>query len=298
MWKGVYPAVTTKFDEQGGLDHTEMGRCFDLMIDAGCDGLIVAGSLGEGSMLSQEERLAVMETARTSAGERPVLMTVAEAGTREACQLAEQAAKAGAAGLMIVPSPIYHTDRDETVANLRTIAAAGDLPVMIYSNRVAYRVDVTPDIMEELADDWRFVAIKESSDDIRRTTDIINRLGDRYAVLTGVDNLAYEALAVGAVGWVAGLVTAFPRETVAIWRLMQAGRPAEALAIYRWFRPLLDLDVSTYLVQNIKLAEVFAINTNDRVRAPRLPLSGERRAAVEAVVRRAMEDRPVLPDFD
>ncbi len=297
MWKGVYPAVTTKFDEHGGLDHTEMGRCFDLMIDAGCDGLIVAGSLGEGSMLSQEERLAVMETAKSSAGERPVLMTVAEAGTREACQLVEQAAKAGAAGLMIVPSPIYHTDRDETVANLRTIAAAGDLPVMIYSNRVAYRVDVTPDIMEELADDWRFVAIKESSDDIRRTTDIINRLGDRYKVLTGVDNLAYEALAVGAVGWVAGLVTAFPRETVAIWRLMQAGRHAEALAIYRWFRPLLDLDVSTYLVQNIKLAEVFAINTNDRVRAPRLPLSGDRRAAVEAVIRKAMDNRPMLPDF-
>ena len=168
---------------------------------------------------------------------------------------------------------------------------------MIYSNRVAYRVDVTVDLMERLADDARFVAIKESSDDIRRSTEIINRLGDRYDLFTGVDNLAFEALAVGAVGWVAGLVVAFPAETVAIYRLMQAGRTAEALALYRWFRPLLDLDVSTYLVQNIKLAEVLAIGSNDRVRRPRQPLTGQRRAEVERVVRDALACRPVLPDL-
>jgi len=298
MWKGVLPAVTTKFTEDGSLDHSEMRRCFDLQINAGCDGLIVAGSLGEGSMLSQDERLDVMKTAQESAGDRPVLMTVAEAGTREACQLAERAAKANASGLMIVPSPIYHTDRDETVANLKAIAEAGDLPVMIYSNRVAYRVDVTPDIMEELAEDPRFVAIKESSDDIRRTTEIINRLGDRYAILTGVDNLAFEALAVGAVGWVAGLVVAFPKETVAIYRLMQAGRQAEALAIYRWFRPLLDLDVSTYLVQNIKLAEALAIGSTERTRMPRRPLSGQRRKQVENIIKQAMIERQSLGDMN
>jgi 4-hydroxy-tetrahydrodipicolinate synthase len=196
---------------------------------------------------------------------------------------------------MVVPSPIYHTDRRETVATLKAVAAAGDLPVMIYSNRVAYRVDVTPDIMEDLADDARFVAIKESSDDIRRTTEILSRLGDRYAVLTGVDNLAFEALVVGAVGWVAGLVCAFPRETVAIYRLVKAGRLEEALAIYRWFRPLLDLDVSTYLVQNIKLAEALAIDSNERVRMPRLPLAGEARARVAGVVRAALDGRPSLP---
>jgi len=195
---------------------------------------------------------------------------------------------------MVVPSPIYHTEPRETVAALRAVAEAGDLPVMIYSNRVAYRVDVTPQIMEELASDERFVAIKESSDDIRRTTEIINHFGDRYAVLTGVDNLAFEALSVGAVGWVAGLVCAFPSETVAIHRLMKAGQREEALALYRWFRPLLDLDVSTYLVQNIKLAETLAIGSNDRVRAPRLPLAGERRANVERIVREAMERRPEL----
>jgi 4-hydroxy-tetrahydrodipicolinate synthase len=166
---------------------------------------------------------------------------------------------------------------------------------MVYSNRVAYRVDVTVEIMAELASEPLFVAIKESCDDIRRSTEMINRFGDRFDLFTGVDNLAFEALAVGAVGWVAGLVCAFPKETVAIWRLMQAGRTAEALEIYRWFRPLLDLDVSTYLVQNIKLAEVLAIGTNDRVRMPRQPLFGERRAAVERIVRNAMATRPVLP---
>jgi dihydrodipicolinate synthase/N-acetylneuraminate lyase len=174
------------------------------------------------------------------------------------------------------------------------VAEAGDLPVMIYSNRLAYRVDVTPEIMEELASDARFVAVKESSDDIRRTTEIFNRLGDRYAVLTGVDNLAFEALTVGAVGWVAGLVCAFPSETVAIYRLIKAGRLAEALEIYRWFRPLLDLDVSTYLVQNIKLAEALAIGSTEYVRAPRAPLSGARRVAVEKIINDAMAKRSKL----
>jgi 4-hydroxy-tetrahydrodipicolinate synthase len=294
MWKGVFPAVTTKFTQDDALDHKEMERCFALQIEAGVDGLVVNGSLGEGSMLSHDERLAVMRTAQSVAGGKPVLMTVAEAATRDAAALARKAAKAGAAGLMVVPSPIYHTNPKETVATLRAVAEAADLPVMIYSNRVAYRVDVTPEIMEELASDERFVAIKESSDDIRRTLEIFNRLGDRYDVFTGVDNLAFEALALGAVGWVAGLGLAFPHETVAIWRLMRAKRHDEALAIYRWFRPLLDLDVSTYLVQNIKLAEAIAIGSTEHVRAPRLPLEGERRARVEKIVRDALAARPRL----
>ncbi|MEX0406108.1 dihydrodipicolinate synthase family protein [Aquibium sp. LZ166] len=295
MWAGVFPAVTTKFTESDELDHAEMERCFALQMEAGCDGIIVAGSLGEGPMLSHEEKLEVLKTARGVAGGKPVLLTVNEPGTREACAMAKKAAAAGADGLMVVPSPIYHTNPDETVAALSAVAAAGDLPVMIYSNRLAYRVDVTIPIMEELAADARFVAVKESSDDIRRSTDIVNAFGDRFDLFTGVDNLAFEALSVGAIGWVAGLVTAFPAETVAIYRLMKSGRRDEALAIYRWFRPLLDLDVSTYLVQNIKLAEVFAIGTNDRVRMPRKPLSGERRATVEKVVKDAMATRPELP---
>ena len=297
MWAGVFPAVTTKFTEDDRLDHAEMERCFGLQMDAGCDGIIVCGSLGEGPMLSHDEKLEVFETARKVASGKPVLMTVNEPATRDACALAKRAAKAGADGLMIVPSPIYHTNPEETVATLSAVAAAGGLPVMIYSNRLAYRVDVTVDIMEELAGDDLFVAVKESSDDIRRSTDIINAFGDRFDLFTGVDNLAFEALSVGAIGWVAGLVTAFPRETVAIYQLMKQGRRDEALAIYRWFRPLLDLDVSTYLVQNIKLAEVLEIGTNDRVRMPRMPLSGDRRTQAEAVVRAAIASRPALPAF-
>jgi 1-pyrroline-4-hydroxy-2-carboxylate deaminase len=295
VWSGIFPAVTTKFTADDELDHAEMERCFSLYMDAGCDGLIVCGSLGEGPMLHHDEKLAVLATARKMAAGRPVLLTVNEAATRDACDLAKRAAKAGADGLMVVPSPIYHTDRDETVATLKAVAEAGDLPVMIYSHRIAYRVDVTVDIMAELAADARFVAVKESSDDIRRTTDIVNAFGDRFDLFTGVDNLAFEALSVGATGWVAGLVTAFPKETVAIHRLMMASRRDEALAIYRWFRPLLDLDVSTYLVQNIKLAEMLAIGSNERVRLPRRPLSGERRATVEKTVREAIAKRPALP---
>lgn len=295
MWQGVIPAVTTKFDQDGNLDFAEMARCFDLLMEAGCDGLIACGSLGEGPMLSHAERLDVLRAAKEACGARPALLTVAEAATRDACALAEKAARAGADGLMVVPSTIYHSNHKETVATLRAIAAAGDLPIMLYSNRLAYRVDVTTDMLEELADDPRFVAVKESSDDIRRSTEIINRLGARYDLFTGVDNLAFEALAVGAVGWVAGLVLAFPHETVAIYRLMQAGRHAEALAIYRWFRPLLDLDVSTYLVQNIKLAEAMAIGSNERVRAPRLPLEGAQRERASAIICAAMACRPALP---
>jgi dihydrodipicolinate synthase/N-acetylneuraminate lyase len=295
MWKGVLPAVTTKFTEAGDLDFREMDRCYALQVQAGVDGLIACGSLGEGPMLSHDERLDVLKTIQQAAAGKPALLTVAEAGTREACKLAERAAKQGASGLMVVPSPIYFTNRDETIANLKAIAAAADLPVMIYSNRVAYRVDVTVEMMAELAEDKLFVAIKESSDDIRRTTEIINRFGDRFDVFTGVDNLAYEAHTMGAVGWVAGLVVAFPRETVAVWKLLDQGRREEALAIYRWFRPLLDLDVSTYLVQNCKLAEALAIKSNERVRGPRQPLGGAERARVEAIVRKAIETRPALP---
>jgi 4-hydroxy-tetrahydrodipicolinate synthase len=296
MWKGIFPAVTTKFTVEDTLDHAEMERCFSLLMDAGCDGLIVAGSLGEGPMLSHDEKLEVLKTAQKVAKGKPVLLTINEAATREAKALAVRAAKAGADGLMVVPSPIYHTNPKETADSLKAVAAAGDLPVMVYSNRVAYRVDVTPDVMAELASDSHIVAIKESSDDIRRSIDMVNRFGDRFDLFTGVDNLAFEALSVGAVGWVAGLVTAFPRETVVVYRLMREGRTAEALALYRWFRPLLDLDVSTYLVQNIKLAEAHAIGSNDRVRLPRQPLAGAERERVETIIKDALAVRPELPE--
>lgn len=295
MWTGMMPAVTTKFTADGGLDRAEMERCFALQIEAGNAGLITCGTLGEGNMLSPDERIEVLRIAKSVAGSRPVLLTISEPGTREACALAARAAKAGADGLMVVPSPIYHTSRAETITNLNAIANAGGLPVMIYSNRVGYRVDVTPEMMVELAENPLMVAIKESSDDIRRCTEIFNTLGDRFKVLTGVDNLGLEALLMGCDGWVSGVSVAFPTENQAIYDLVKAGRIAEARAIYRWMRPLLDLDVSTFLVQQIKLAETIAIGSNERVRAPRQPLSGEHRARVEALVRERIACRPALP---
>jgi 4-hydroxy-tetrahydrodipicolinate synthase len=297
-WSGVFPAVTTKFDEDGALDIGEMERCYALQLESGVDGLIAGGSLGEGSMLSQEEKIEAIHTCRrVSAGRVPVLGTISEPATAAGRAMARAAEDAGADGLMVIPSTIYMTDRRETLANLRAIAGASGLPIMVYINPLAYRVDVTPEMLEDLADEPRIVAIKESSDDIRRTTEVINRVGDRFAVFSGVDNLALESLVMGATGWVAGLVNAFPAETVAIYRLVRAGRIEEARAIYRWFRPLLDLDVSTYLVQNIKLVEAIAIGSNDRVRLPRLAHIGERRAEIERLVREQMEIRPPLPDL-
>ncbi|WP_169545270.1 dihydrodipicolinate synthase family protein [Sneathiella aquimaris] len=297
MWKGMMPAVTTKFNEDGSIDVAEMERCIGLQMDAGNAGVIVCGTLGEGSMLSPEERIDVLKIAKSACGDKPVLLTVSEAGTREACDLAQMGRKAGADGLMVVPSPIYHTDRDETITNLKAISSAGDLPVMIYSNRVAYRVDVTPEMMVELAEDDRMVAIKESSDDIRRLTDIVNMCGDRYNILTGVDNLGLEALLMGADGWVSGVSIAFPEENQRIYDLVQEGRITEAREIYRWLRPLLDLDVSTALVQQIKLAEAIAIGSTEHVRAPRQILKGEHRAKVEKIIRDQIACRPNLSKY-
>ncbi|PKA39640.1 dihydrodipicolinate synthase family protein [Rhizobium sullae] len=297
MWRGVFPAVTTKFTENGELDLAEMERCFGLQADAGVDGIIVCGSLGENMTLEPEEKLEILKVARSTAGSKPVLMTVCESSTKRGAAAAKAAAKTGASGFMILPGVPYKSAPEETLAHVQAIATAGGLPVMVYNNPVAYGVDVTIPMFEELAKDDLVVAMKESTDDIRRVTDIFNAFGERFDVFTGVDNLALESLLMGAHGWVAGLVVAFPKETVAIYKLVQAGRLDEARAIYRWFRPLLDLDVSTFLVQNIKLAEVYAIQSNDRVRAPRLPLAGEQRQRVVAVIEKALANRPELPKF-
>lgn len=296
-WNGIYPAVTTKFNEAGALDHDEMARCFKLQIDAGVDGLIVCGSLGEASTLDPDEKLEVLKVAKSVAGERAVLLTISDGSTRNAVKLARAGADAGADGLMILPGLPYKSDPRETVAHFRTVARAAELPAMIYNNPPAYGVDITPRMLADMADEPLFAAVKESSDNVRRITDIINLTGDRYCVFTGVDNLALESFAMGATGWVAGLVVAFPAETVAIWRLSQSGRFDEAREIYRWFRPLLDVDVSTKLVQNIKLVEAMVIGSNDRCREPRLPLTGDERAHVARIVELALSQRPKLPEF-
>lgn len=296
QWNGIFPAVTTKFTADDRLDIAEMERCFALQADAGSHGLIVCGSLGEASTLDPEEKIEVLRTAvRVAAGRIPVLLTIVDGATRRAQALAEAGAKAGAAGFMVLPGVPYKSDARETLAHYRAVAKAGALPVMIYNNPVSYGVDITPAMLGDLAADPLFVAIKESSDDVRRVTKIFNAVGDRFRVFTGVDNLALESLALGAHGWVAGLVCAFPKETVAIYELARQGRMAEAIAIYRWFQPLLDLDVSARLVQNIKLVEALAIGSNDRCRAPRMPLVGAERAEVVSVVEKALASRPALP---
>ncbi len=295
-WKGVLPAVTTKFHEDFSIDRAATAKNIEAQIEAGVDGVIVCGSLGEASTLSLDEKLEVLDIAVEAArGRVPVLLTIAENSTLDGCRQAERGASHGAAGYMVLPGLRYLSDRRETLHHFRTIAKASALPLMIYNNPLAYGVDMTPDMFAEIADEAKIVAIKESSGDVRRVTDLFNAVGERYSILCGVDNLAMEAMLMGAHGWVAGLVCAFPRETVAIYRLVQQGRVAEALKIYRWFAPLLALDVSSKLVQNIKLAEAIVGLGTEPVRPPRLPLAGDERKAVESLIRKAIETRPALP---
>ena len=298
-WKGVFPAVTTRFDADLNLDADAMKRHVDWQIDAGVDGIITTGSLGEAGTLSISEKVDVAKCAvEASAGRVPILATVAESATSDGVAFIREAQRHGVSGFMTLPGIPYVSDLRETVAHFRTLAEASDLPIMIYNNPVAYGVDLGVEGLAELADEPKFVAVKESSDQIRRVTDIINRLGDRFRIFAGVDDLALESLLMGADGWVAGLVDAFPEETVAIYRLAAAGRRAEALQLYRWFSQLLKLDVSTKLVQNIKLAGAIVGRSTEHVRPPRLVLEGDERRRVQQIVEQALEARPDLPKFD
>ena len=294
-WTGIFPAVTTKFLANEDLDVAAMERHFEFLIQGGVHGLVTGGSLGEASTLSLEEKLEVAAIAlRVSAGRVPVLANVSETSTRNAIKYVEAARKLGVQGLMLMPSVLYPADTREAIANVRTIAAAAQLPIMVYNNPVAYKVDLTPADFIELADCEWLVAIKESTDNIRRLTDLRNALGQRYQLFIGVDDLSFEGLALGCDGLLAGLCTAFPAETVALYKLMQARRYDEALKLYQWFTPLLHLDVSTKLVQNIKLAETMVGIGNENVRRPRLPLAGEERARVQAIVQKGIDTRPDL----
>lgn len=298
QWRGIFPAVTTKFDAKENLDVPAMERHFEFLIANGVDGLVTGGSLGEASTLTLEEKLQVAEIAvKVSAGRVPVLANVSETSTREALRYVEGANRIGVQGLMLMPAVIYVADAREAMANVRTIADAAQLPTMVYNNPVAYRVDLTPDNFAELADCEWLVAIKESTDNIRRLTDLRNALGTRYQLFIGVDDLSFEGLALGCDGLLAGLCTAFPAETVALYRLMQARRYDEALKLYQWFTPLLHLDVSTKLVQNIKLVEAMVGVGTEHVRRPRLPLVGAERERVQAIVRKGLDTRPDLRQF-
>ena len=294
-WHGVFPALTTKFTPDGSLDWTAMEQHLATQLDAGVHGLIVLGSLGETSTLSAEEKLEVVRFfASAERHGRPLVACIAESSTRQALAFANSAAESGVDGFMLLPPMRYPSDRRETFAYLNTVAAATDLPVMLYNNPIAYGTDLTPQDFVELADNPSFVAIKESSADTRRITEIRRLLEDRFAIFCGVDDIALECLMLGAVGWVAGLVVAFPRETVRLWELAQAGRWIEARKLYDWFLPLLHLDIGPKFVQQIKLVESLMGVGSARVRAPRLQLTDKEARQVESILEHALAHRPAL----
>lgn len=292
-WQGIFPAITTKFHADESIDAEGTARHIDFQIRNGIHGLVTCGSLGEASTLSLAEKLDVARIALDAAGGRvPVLANVSETRTREALRYIDGANKLGVAGFMVMPSVIYVADAREAMLNVRTMAEAAQRPVMVYNNPVAYRVDLRPEHMLELADCPWIAAIKESTGDIRRITDLRNTVGDRYQLFLGVDDLAYEGLALGCDGLLAGVGCAFPRETVALYDLMKAGKFAEALPLYQWMTPMLHLDVSNKLVQNLKLIDALVGVGTEHMRRPRLPLVGEERAFVESVVKKALATRP------
>jgi 4-hydroxy-tetrahydrodipicolinate synthase len=292
-WRGVFPAVTTQFNPDESLDIAGTLRHIDILLDAGVHGLIMLGTVGENCSLTADEKLTVLGAAVNHvAGRVPVLSGVAEYTTALASRYAQAAAGVGADGLMVLPAMVYKADTREAITHFRTVARASDLPIMVYNNPVAYHVDITPAAFVELADEPTLVAIKESSENVRRITDLRNAVGDRYTLFAGVDDLVLESVMLGAEGWVSGLVNAFPHENRLLWDLASAGRWEEARELYRWYMPLLHLDVHVKLVQYIKLAMSDCGLGSEVTRAPRLPLVGAEREAILKVIRDGIATRP------
>jgi len=295
-WRGVLPAVTTAFHPDESLDLAGTREQTERLIAAGVHGLIFLGTVGENNSLSPEEKLAVLKLAvETTAGRVPVLTGVAETTTAGACRFVAAAEKAGVDGLMVLPAMVYKSDPRETMHHFRAVAKNTPLPIMVYNNPVSYHVDITPEMFADLADEPRLVAIKESSENPRRITDLVNTVGDRYTLLCGVDDLVMESVILGAEGWVSGLVNAFPDENKLLWDLMQAGQWEQARYVYRWYTPLLHLDTHVKLVQYIKLAMAERGYSNGVTRAPRLPLVGAERERVLKVIREAIATMPTVP---
>ena len=297
-WKGVFPAVTTKFTDKDTLDLDLFTVNIKAQLAAGVNGIILGGTLGEASVLTNAEKeILVKETIKLVDGKVPVVINIAEGSTSVAIQCAKDAENWGAKGLMLLPPMRYKSDHRETVQYFKDIAASSSLPIMIYNNPVDYKVDVTIDMFAELAKVPSIQAVKESTRDVTNVTRMRNAFGDRFRILCGVDTLALEELVLGADGWVAGLVCAFPAETVAIFKLAKAGKIAEATEIYRWFMPLLELDIHAKLVQYIKFAESKTGIGSETVRRPRLILEGAERKRVESIIDTGIKNRPTLPEF-
>lgn len=292
-WRGVYPAVTTAFNDDQSLDLAGTLIHVERLLLSGVHGLVMLGTVGENTSLEADEKREVLRATVEHVGGRvPVLTGVAEYTTAGACRFAMECQGIGLDGLMVLPPMVYKGDSREVMAHLRMVAAASDLPIMAYNNPPAYGTDITPEMFAELADMPTLAAIKESSEDPRRITDLINLTGDRYVLFAGVDDLALECITLGAVGWVSGLVNAFPDENKRLWDLLTEGRLQEALAIYRWYTPLLHLDTDPKLVQLIKLAMAERGLGNEVTRRPRLALEGEERERVLRIIHRAIATRP------
>jgi 1-pyrroline-4-hydroxy-2-carboxylate deaminase len=292
-WRGVFPAVCTQFHADYALNVSGTLAHIDAMLAAGVHGLVMMGSVGENTTLEFAEKNELLKATLAHVNKRvPVLVGVAEYTTAQACRWAESAAKLGADGLMVLPPMVYKGDDRETLAHFRTVARATALPIMVYNNPPAYKADITPEMFAEIADEPKFACIKESSDNPRRITDIINLTKDRYVIFAGVDDLVVECFALGAVGWVSGLVNAFPAENRLLWDLLLAGKWKEAIAVYRWYTPLLHLDTHPKLVQYIKLASAECGYGTELCRPPRLNLVGEERERVLKLIRAALATRP------
>jgi 4-hydroxy-tetrahydrodipicolinate synthase len=298
-WQGIMPAVTTKFTSDDQLDLKLFGTNIKAQLKAGVHGIILGGSLGEASTLMADEKNSLIRETRSLVnGKVPVVMTIAEQATKMAIAAAQSAEKHGADALMVLPPMRYKSTDLETITFFKEVAKNSNLPIMVYNNPVDYKIEVTPEMFEQLLEHDNIEAVKESTRDITNIGRLRNRFGKRLKILCGVDTLALESLLIGADGWVAGLVCAFPAETVAIYELAKQGRTEEAISLYRWFLPLLELDISPQLVQNIKLAEVATGIGSEYVRPPRLPLSGEERKRVQGIINKALKSRPIIPDFN
>lgn len=296
-WQGVFPAVTTQFRADFSLDIEATAKVIDGLVQDGVSGLVVCGTVGENTSLSRAEKLQVIEAARSvAAGRVPVICGVAEFTTPFAIETAREAARIGVDGIMLMPALVYSAKPHESVAHFRAVAKATDVPVMVYNNPPIYKNDITPDILEQLADCETIVCFKDSSGDTRRFIDTRNRVGDRFVLFAGLDDVVVESVAVGAVGWVSGMSNAFPREGETLFRLARQGRFAELMPLYEWFMPLLHLDARPDLVQCIKLCEHLVGRGSWRTRPPRLALPELDRAHVEKIMAQALQHRPALPD--
>jgi 4-hydroxy-tetrahydrodipicolinate synthase len=295
-WSGVFPACTTQLKKDQTLDLPATARHLEALIDSGVSGLIMCGSLGENQTLDPDEKRAVVRCAvETARGRVPVLSGVAESSTAAAIRYVRDVEKLGASGVMLMPPMSYKGDPREAVTYFRAVARGGGLPIMIYNNPLSYANDITPALFAILADEKKFVALKESSGDPRRITELHSAVGGRYAIFTGVDDLLLEASILGIDGWVAGTGIAFPRENQHLWALTRQGRWDEARALYRWFQPLLKLDTHGHFVQYIKLCEQETGLGAEWVRAPRLPIAGDERRRVLKIIREGIRTRPTLP---